>query len=111
MGLILVGQNELWDKLVKPAYAAIRQRIDIKCALPPSDLAQCRQYIATHLKYAGYDQELFTDDIIKAVYEYSAGSARGIDKVCMHCLLCAAQRGKKLIDDHLVRLVIKTELP
>ena len=28
MALILVGQNELWDKLVKPAYAAIRQRID-----------------------------------------------------------------------------------
>lgn len=39
MALILVGQNELWDKLVKPAYAAIKQRIDIKCALPPFDLA------------------------------------------------------------------------
>jgi type II secretory pathway predicted ATPase ExeA len=111
MALILVGQNELWDKLVKPAYAAIKQRIDIKCALPPFDLAQCKKYIASHLHYAGYEQELFTDEAVKAVYDYSAGSARGINKVCMHCLLCAAQRGKKLIDDHLVRLVIETELP
>ncbi|XOQ25467.1 MAG: AAA domain-containing protein [Mitsuokella multacida] len=111
MALILVGQNELWDKLVKPAYAAIRQRIDIKCALPPFDLAQCRQYIQAHLKYAGCEQEIFTDEAMKAIYDYSAGSARAINKVCMHSLLSAAQRGKKLIDDHLVHLVIETELP
>ena len=111
MGLILAGQNELCDKLVKPAYAAIWQRLDIKCALPPFDLAQCRQYIATHLKYARYDHDLFTDDAIKAVYEYSARSARGNNNVCIHCLLYAAKRGKKLIDGHLVRLVVETELP
>ncbi|MBO6241882.1 MAG: AAA family ATPase [Butyrivibrio sp.] len=111
MALILVGQDELWDKLVKSAYAAIRQRIDIKCALPSYDLGQCQKYIATHMKYAGCEQEIFTEDAIKAIYEYSAGSARGINKVCMHSLLCAAQRGKKLIDDHLVHLVIESELP
>ena len=72
--LILVGQNELWDKLVKPAYAAIKQRIDIKCALPPFDLVQCKKYIASHLHYAGYEQELLTDEDVKAVYEYSVGS-------------------------------------
>ena len=34
MALVLVGQNELWDKLRKQSYAAIRQRIDIKCEIP-----------------------------------------------------------------------------
>ena len=90
---------------------AQRPKLPTKESLTASVLAQDKPYIATHLKYDGYDQELFTDDAIKAVYEYSAGSARGINKVCMHCLLCAAQRGKKLIDDHLVRLMIETELP
>ena len=99
-----------WDKLVKSAYAAIRQRIDIKYALPSYDLGQCQKYIAAHMKYAGCEQEIFTEDAIKAIYEYSAGSARGINKVCMHSLLCDAQRGKKLIDDHLVHLVIESEL-
>ena len=109
MALILVGQDELWDKLVKSAYAAIRQRIDIKCTLPSYDLGQCQKYIAAHMNYAGCEQEIFTEDAIKAIYEYSADSARGINKVCMHSLLCAAQRGKKLIDDHWVHLVIETD--
>lgn len=29
MMLLLVGQNELWDKLVKPASVATKQRNDI----------------------------------------------------------------------------------
>lgn len=75
------------------------------------DLAQRQQYIQAHLKYSGCEQEIFTDEAMKAIYDYSAGSARAINKVCMHSLLSAAQRGKKLIDDHLVHLVIETELP
>lgn len=33
MALILVGQNELWDRLKLQSYAAIRQCIDIQCKL------------------------------------------------------------------------------
>ena len=46
MALILVGQNELWDeKLRLKRYAAVRQRIDINCVLPPLDRAETEQYI------------------------------------------------------------------
>ena len=31
MTLILVGQNELWERLQLQSYAAIRQRIDLQC--------------------------------------------------------------------------------
>lgn len=34
MALILVGQNELWEKLKLQRYAAVRQRLDIKCEIP-----------------------------------------------------------------------------
>lgn len=111
MALILVGQNELWDKLVKPAYAAIRQRIDLKCVLPPMDLSQTTAYIGTHLRYAGGRQDIFTDKAIEDIYHYARGSARATNKACTHCLLSASQQGKKLVDDHLVQLVIDTELP
>lgn len=111
MALILVGQNELWDKLVKPAYAAIRQRIDLKCDLPPLDLSQTAEYIGTHLRYAGGSQDIFTDKAVEGIYNYSHGSSRAINKACTHCLLSAAQQNKKLIDDHLVQLVVETELP
>lgn len=111
MALILVGQSELWDKLVKPVYAAIRQRIDLKCVLPPLDLSETQQYIEAHLRYAGCRTEIFSDKAVEEICRYAAGSSRAINKVCTHCLLSAAQHEKKIIDDHLVQNVIKAELP
>lgn len=65
MALILVGQNELWEKLKLQRYAAIRQRLDIKCEIPQYDRAQTEEYIAVHLKYAQGVMEIFTDKAIE----------------------------------------------
>lgn len=111
MGLILTGQNELWDKLKLQRYTAIRQRIDIKCEIPQYDRSQTEEYINCHLKYAGGIRDIFTDKALDEIYRYSAGSARAINKVCTHCLMNAAQRNKKLVDDHAVRTIIEAELP
>lgn len=111
MALILVGQNELWDKLKLQRYAAIRQRIDIKCEIPQMDLSQTSEYIAAHLEYADGSRDIFTEKAIDEIYRYSAGSARAINKVCTHSLMYASQRAKKLIDDHMVKTVINGELP
>lgn len=111
MGLILTGQNELWDKLRMQRYAAIRQRIDIKCEIPQYDRAQTGEYIQSHLRYADGAQDIFTDKAVDEIYQYSAGSARAINKVCTHGLMNVAQRNKKLIDDHTIRAVIAVELP
>lgn len=111
LSLILVGQNELWDKLKLQSYAAVRQRIDIKCEIPQYDRAETARYIDCHLKYAGCTRDIFTEKAIDEVYRYSAGAARAINKVCMHSLMCAAQRKEKLIDDYLVTEVIEGELP
>ena len=111
MALILVGQNELWDKLNLQAYAAVRQRIDLKCELPAFDRSQTEAYLHAHLAYADGSEEIFTDKAMDEIYKYSAGSARAINKVCTHSLLSAAQRNKKLIDDHMVHMVIESELP
>lgn len=111
LSLILSGQNELWDKLTMQRYAAIRQRIDIKCQLPQYDRAQTEEYIHAHLSYASGSLDIFTEKALDEIYQYSAGAARAINKVCTHCFMYAAQTGKKLIDDHAVRYVIKAELP
>ena len=111
MSLILVGQNELWDKLKLQSYAAVRQRIDIKCEIPQYDRAETARYIECHLKYAGCTREIFTEKAIDEIYRYSAGAARAINKVCLHSLICAAQRKEKLVDDYLVMEVIDGELP
>jgi len=110
MALILAGQNELWDKLRKQVCTAVRQRIDIKCEIPQMDRAQCEQYIRAHLTYADGRIDIFSDAALDEIFKYSAGAARAVNKACYHALLCASQRAKKIVDDHLVKLVVENEL-
>lgn len=111
MGLVLVGQDELWDKLRMQAYAAIRGRIDIKCGLPGMERSEIEGYVMAHLSYAGGQTDIFTDAALDELHKYSAGSARAVNKAGAHCLMHAAQRAKKLVDDHMVKAVIEAELP
>ncbi len=110
MTLILVGQNELWERFQLQSYAAIRQRIDLQCKLPHFDRSQVGEYIKQHLKYAGADHEIFSDTALDVIFRYSSGAARLINKVCTHCLLYGAQNGRRIIDDHMVKHVIQGEL-
>ena len=110
MALILVGQSELWDRLVLQAYAAIHQRIDLQCKLPHYDRAEVGAYIERHMTYAGADRDVFTEGAVDDIYRFSSGSARLINKVCTHCLMYGAQNKHRIIDDHMVKRVIAGEL-
>lgn len=110
MALILVGQSELWEKLQLQSYAAIRQRVDLQCKLPHLDRSQVWEYVKRHLTYAGAEHDIFSDNAVDEIYRYSSGAARLVNKVCTHCLLYGAQNGRRIIDDHMVKLVIQGEL-
>jgi type II secretory pathway predicted ATPase ExeA len=110
MALILVGQLELLDTLKKQPYQAIRQRVDIKCEIPNYDRSQVSQYINCHMSYAGAISDIFSDGAVDAIYSYSAGSARMINKVCTACLNYGGQSKKKIIDDHMVKQIIEQEM-
>ena len=111
MALILVGQSELWDdKLRLKRYAAVRQRIDINCVLPPLDRAETEKYICSHLTYAGCDQELFTSRAVDEVYKVSSGIPRIINRVCEKSLMYAYQQRYRLIDDHTIAFVSEHEM-
>ena len=47
---------------------------------------------------------------LEEIYRHSRGADRLVNKVCTHCLLYGAQNGKRIIDDHMVKLVIQGEL-
>jgi type II secretory pathway predicted ATPase ExeA len=110
LALILVGQTELWDRLERQAYAAIRQRIDVQCQVPYYDRAEVAAYVQAHLTYAGTEQAIFSDQALDAIYRYSSGAARLINKVCTHSLLYGAQNGHRVIDEPIVTRVIQGEL-
>lgn len=111
MALILVGQNELWDRLKLQAYTAIRQRIDLRCKLTNYDRAQTGDFIAKQLTHAGAEQPIFSDGAQDEIFNFSSGTPRLINKLCTHCLVYGAQNGHRIIDDHMVRRVIQSEMP
>ncbi|MCL2343930.1 MAG: AAA family ATPase [Firmicutes bacterium] len=110
MALILAGQSELWEKLKLQSYAAIRQRIDVQCAVGHMDQLQTTEYIKTHLIYAGCDRDIFSDDAITDIFQFSSGISRLVNKACTSSLIYGAQNRKTIIDDRMAKLVIEYEL-
>lgn len=110
MSLTLSAQTELWGQLRLQSYAAIRQRIDIQCVVNHMDRSQTAEYIKTHLDYAGCQKDVFTDDAIDDIFQFSAGTPRLINKACTSSLLYGAQNRKTIIDDHMAKLIIECEL-
>jgi type II secretory pathway predicted ATPase ExeA len=110
MALILSGQTELWGKLKLQSYAAIRQRIDIQCAVGHMDRSQTMDYIKAHLDYAGCEKDIFSDAAIDDIFQFSSGISRLVNKACTSSLIYGAQNRKNIIDDRMVKLVVECEL-
>jgi type II secretory pathway predicted ATPase ExeA len=111
MSLILTGHTDIRDTLRKQAYEAISQRIDLRCHIPPLDRCQTDDYIAAHIVYAaGSHCEIFTDAAVTSIYDYSSGIPRKINRLASLSLMHAAQSSKRIIDDHMVNLIVEAEL-
>jgi general secretion pathway protein A len=73
----LVGQPELADRLNEPRLRQLKQRVALRCELPPLDLRDTAAYIASRVRIAGGNADLlFTRDAIIAIHEYSRGIPR-----------------------------------
>ena len=110
LSLIVVGQSELRAKLSCEIYEPITQRIDFRFKCVPFDRSQTAEYINAHLAYAGAGAEIFSESAVDAVFAYSSGIARKINKACSMSLLCAAQRSARVIDGGVVEYAIDQEL-
>ena len=111
MALILVGQSEVRDILRKQIYEAISQRIDLRCHLPPLDLPQTAEYISAHIVFAaGSHCDIFTESAISAIFDFSGGLPRKINRIATLSLMHAAQSNKRYVDEHMIALLIDAEL-
>jgi type II secretory pathway predicted ATPase ExeA len=110
MCLVVVGQSELRSKLSKEVFEPITQRIDFRFTLVPFDRAQTQDYIHAHMCHAGDKREIFTPSAVDAVFNFSGGVARKINKACSMALLFAAQKAMHTVDGGVVSFVIEQEL-
>jgi type II secretory pathway predicted ATPase ExeA len=109
LSLILTGQTELRETLKLQVNEAISQRVDIHFHLFALSREETASYIARHLAAVKAPGEIFTQAAIGVIHEYCGGTPRKVNKVATACLMAAVGQNQKLIDDHLVRVVIESE--
>jgi general secretion pathway protein A len=78
-------------------------------ALPALNQEETNAYIARHLEAVKGPGEIFTQAAIGVIHEYCEGIPRKMNKVATACPMAATGKGQRLIDDHLVRVVIESE--
>lgn len=110
LALILSGQPELWDKLKKQAFRAIRNRVDIQCFLHPCEFAQMKNYIDCQLAYSGHPAPIFSDDAMQLIFAFSSGVPRLVNRACTQSLIYAYQQRRSIIDDRMVQIVLDSEV-
>jgi len=109
LSLILTGQSELRETLKLQVNKAIWQRVDLRFHLPALSREESEAYLAQHLAAVKSPGEIFTQAAMGVIHEYCEGLPRKINKVATACLMAASGQNQKLIDDHLVRVVIESE--
>lgn len=86
--LFLVGQEKLRELMREPEMEQFQQRVIGACHLDPLDLGETRAYIEHRLHKADWkgDPEM-SGGALLAVFQYSKGIPRHINKICTRLLL------------------------
>jgi general secretion pathway protein A len=94
--IVLAGQQELDEKLERPEYRQLKQRIALRCALRGFDLPEATAYINSRIARAGVpNQTLIPRDVIHELQFRSQGIPRIINAICDNLLLtCFAMETK-----------------
>lgn len=107
--LVLLGQVELYPNIVN--MPNFMDRISFKYTLNPLDVKETRELISYRVKTAGYNSrmDLFLDEAVSEIYNYTRGYPRKITKVCHQVLKELILQNKHAVDRMLVRDVIAKE--
>ncbi len=107
--LVLLGQVELYPKIVN--MPNLMDRISFKYTLNPLDVKETKELIKFRIQTAGYlsQMELFADEAVSEIYNFTRGYPRKITKICHQALKELILQNKQVIDRALVRDVIERE--
>ena len=101
--IILVGQPELSARLALPELRQLRQRIMVRYHIEPLDAEDIKEYIQHRLSIASQKQKVtFSNEAIRAIAEFSAGTPRLINLVCDRALLAGFVEETSTIDQGVI---------
>lgn len=106
ISLILVGQNEIRDRLAK--VPALEQRLAVRTSIRPLDTVETDEMILHRLRVAGYtrDRSPFTPDAIYELHKYGHGTPRLTSQLADNALMLGFAQKAQVIDAFLMSEVV-----
>jgi general secretion pathway protein A len=96
---ILIGQQHLKDRLMRPVHQSFNQRITLKYHLQPFTQEETTAYIHHHLALAGLKEPLFNQNALAAIHQNSAGIPRVINSLCIKAMTVGAVEKKDVLTE------------
>jgi general secretion pathway protein A len=102
---VLIGSPELAAKVRRLKH--LDQRITLRYHLKTLDGMHTASYIAHRLRMAGQPNQLFTEEAIKLIFDFTRGTPREINNLCDVALLVGYSKRAKEIGEKIIAEVIK----
>jgi type II secretory pathway predicted ATPase ExeA len=107
MQIVLAGQPQLAEKLVRPELVQLRQRISMVSRIQPLTPGETNQYIEHRLRVAGSEGgSPFKPEALALIAERSEGIPRNINNLCFNALTLGYALKRKAIERSVVEEVL-----
>lgn len=104
--LIIVGQPELRDVVMRPDLRQFAQRVAASFHLPEMGAEGVAAYIAHRLGIAGRSDPIFDADAMVAIYEATGGVPRLINQLCDLALVYAFTMDRQEVDHVIIKQIL-----
>lgn len=102
--IVIIGQSELREQIVKPQLRQLRQRLFRSVHLSAFDRAHTERYIQYRLTVASAgEKRIFKPSAFDPIFEISHGIPRVINTICDNAMLTAFAAGETAIDGDMIR--------
>lgn len=105
--LILVGQPELRQMVMRPELRQFAQRVTATYHIGSLDRAAIAGYIQHRLSHVGGTGAEFTAEAIDLVHQHSHGIPRLVNKMCDFAMVYAATEERRVVDAAIIEEVLE----
>jgi len=102
----ILGQPSLRKRLRLGSFAALDQRLALRYELAGMTPEETAGYLRHHLKLAGRDDTLFSDDAIALLHQASRGIPRALNNLAVQALVAAYAEQKAIVDESSARAAV-----
>lgn len=100
--ILLFGEESFLEKMGRPEYASIFNRMFVRARLRPLTETETQQYVKFRCLLSGGRPNMFSDDFFPLLHKLSGGIPREVNRLCHGALFLAARQGNQTVTANLL---------